>query len=242
MDHNAIKGIIFDYGGTLDTHGTHWVHVLRQGWQAAHMDVPEDVFRQAYVHGERALAMPGAVATCDDFHALLIRKSIAALRSIDNPEQYSDRPENFDIHKVAAVIAAGCDAVAAEHAAASARVLGRLQQRYDLCLVSNFCGNLATVLEAYGLRQYFPHIIESAMVGVRKPDPRIFSIGVTALGLEPDQVLVVGDSIDKDIVPASSIGCHTAWLRGKGWRDTPAAGHHAQYTIDSLEALADALA
>jgi putative hydrolase of the HAD superfamily len=30
-------------------------------------------------------------------------------------------------------------------------------------------------------------------------------------------VLVVGDSFSKDIVPAKSIGCKTAWLKGEGW-------------------------
>ena len=55
------------------------------------------------------------------------------------------------------------------------------------------------------------------MVGVRKPDPAIFRLGVEALGLKPEEVLVVGDSYRKDIVPAESIGCHVLWLKGKGW-------------------------
>lgn len=55
------------------------------------------------------------------------------------------------------------------------------------------------------------------MVGVRKPDPKIFRLGVDALGLKPEEVLVVGDSYKKDIVPAETIGCKVAWLKGKGW-------------------------
>jgi putative hydrolase of the HAD superfamily len=68
-----------------------------------------------------------------------------------------------------------------------------------------------------GIRQYFRGVIESAVVGVRKPDARIFSLGVIALGLEAESVLVVGDSLRKDIEPARSIGCQTAWIKGKGW-------------------------
>jgi putative hydrolase of the HAD superfamily len=52
---------------------------------------------------------------------------------------------------------------------------------------------------------------------VRKPDPKIYALGVEALGLKPEEVLVVGDSFSKDIVPAKSIGCKTAWLKGEGW-------------------------
>ena len=55
------------------------------------------------------------------------------------------------------------------------------------------------------------------MVGVRKPDPAIFALGVEALGLRPEEVLVIGDSYKKDILPARSLGCRTAWLKGKGW-------------------------
>lgn len=79
-----------------------------------------------------------------------------------------------------------------------------------------------------GLRRYFKTIIESAVVGVRKPDPRIFALGVEALSLKPEEVLVIGDSYKKDILPAESIGCHVAWLKGKGWTaDEDAITHPA---------------
>ena len=86
-----------------------------------------------------------------------------------------------------------------------------------MVLVSNFYGNIGAVLREYGINSYFRDVIESAVVGVRKPDPAIFRLGTDALGLPPDEVLVVGDSIGKDIVPARSIGCETAWIEGKPW-------------------------
>ena len=66
----------------------------------------------------------------------------------------------------------------------------------------------------------------SAVVGIRKPDPRIFRLGVDALGLPPKEILVVGDSLKKDILPAESIGCRTAWLKGKGWSAEEDAATH----------------
>ena len=84
-------------------------------------------------------------------------------------------------------------------------------------LVSNFYGNIETVLEDFGVRKYFKAIIESAVMGIRKPDPRIFEHGVKALGVLPDETLVIGDSYRKDIVPAESIGCQAIWIKGKGW-------------------------
>jgi putative hydrolase of the HAD superfamily len=86
-----------------------------------------------------------------------------------------------------------------------------------MVLVSNFYGNVESVLTDFGLRHYFKQIIESAVVGVRKPDPQIFALGVEALGLQAQEVLVIGDSYKKDIVPAESLGCRVAWIKGKGW-------------------------
>ena len=42
-------------------------------------------------------------------------------------------------------------------------------------------------------------------------------MGLSALKLPAENVLVVGDSYKKDIVPAISLGCRVAWLKGKGW-------------------------
>ena len=108
-----------------------------------------------------------------------------------------------------------------EETARSRKVLERLKRDFPLVLVSNFYGNIHTVLEEFGLAGMFSDVIESAVVGVRKPDPRIFILGVTALGVEPDEVVVVGDSFTKDIVPAKKAGCHAVWLKGEGWTDEP---------------------
>ena len=104
-------------------------------------------------------------------------------------------------------------------------VIATLAEKYPLVLVSNFYGNIETILKDFHL-EYFQHIVESAVVGVRKPDPQIFQLGVDALReimgkteeeLPVHDILVVGDSYSKDILPATKIGCQTVWLKGIGW-------------------------
>ncbi|MGL4328168.1 MAG: HAD family hydrolase, partial [Tannerellaceae bacterium] len=56
FDLNKIKGIIFDYGGTIDSNGMHWAEVLWKAYQEVKVPVSYEVFRDAYVHGERTLA------------------------------------------------------------------------------------------------------------------------------------------------------------------------------------------
>ena len=83
--------------------------------------------------------------------------------------------------------------------------------------MSNFYGNIQTILKDFRLFDAFADIVESSVVGVRKPDPAIYQLGVDAMGYDADQVLVVGDSFSKDMVPAKKVGCKAVWLKGEGW-------------------------
>ena len=109
------------------------------------------------------------------------------------------------------------------------QVLSQLRDKgIPMALVSNFYGNVETVLDEMQLRDFFCDVIESAQVGIRKPDPRLYALGVEALRknvlpqhLDESEILVVGDSISKDILPAKSLGCKTAWFKGEGWKKEP---------------------
>ena len=70
-----IKGIIFDYGGTLDSRGVHWSEVLWQGYCQAGVPIDKETFRKAYVEGERALARERIILPQDNFHTLLMKKA-----------------------------------------------------------------------------------------------------------------------------------------------------------------------
>ena len=205
---NNIKGIIFDYGGTLDTDGVHWFHIFRTVY-AQHMpEISEERLREAYVYGERYLATHRVIEPGDDFLTMLKKKVTVQLSDM-----------TIDDEAMAMKIASECDALVRSHMETTRNVLDALSARYPMVLVSNFYGNIHAVLSSYGLDGYFNKVVESAVVGVRKPDPQIFALGVEALGLKPEEIVVVGDSYGKDIKPAHSLGCHTIWIKGQGWSD-----------------------
>lgn len=234
MDVSAIKGIIFDYGGTIDSRGVHWSEVIWQGYLNAGSPVDKDTFREAYVYAERELARARHILPQDDFFTLLLKKLRIEL------EWIVDQGNVFDVEQMAQSVARYCDSAARSCIEEARPVLESLSQRYPMMLVSNFYGNVDSVLRAYDLRRYFRGVIESAVVGVRKPNPTLFRLGVDALELPPEQVLVVGDSLKKDILPALSLGCTAFWLKGKGWTpDEDAQSHPAgpAFTITSLNQL-----
>ncbi|MBN2659846.1 MAG: HAD family hydrolase, partial [Tannerellaceae bacterium] len=96
-------------------------------------------------------------------------------------------------------------------------------------------GNIQAVLADFGVDSFFPSIIESAIVGVRKPDPAIFMLGVEALNLKPSEVTVIGDSYRKDIQPAQSLGCETIWIKGIGWDESEDKIDHPAIITDFSE-------
>lgn len=218
-----IQGIIFDYGGTIDTNALHWSEVLWKGYLHAGVPVSKEEFRQSYVAAERALAKHPYIQPHHNFLDLLnikcdLETKDLVTRAVWNTSE-QDRKEKSN------TVATYCYQYVLQILSMSRPVIAQLAQHYPLVLVSNFYGNIETILKDFQL-EYFQHIVESAVVGVRKPDPKIFQLGVEALrqvtGKTPEElpandILVVGDSYSKDILPATTIGCQTVWLKGIGW-------------------------
>lgn len=209
----GVKGIIFDYGGTIDSGGAHWSEVIWTAWQKAGIAATKEEFRVAYVYAERELARTLHILPHHNFHDLLLIKMRIELQQFSSTGNFPAA----QIEPKAEETARYCYESAKGWVERARPVLEQLSKRYPLVLVSNFYGNVESVLSDFKIEGYFKKIIESAVVGVRKPDPQIFRLGVEALGMKPEDVLVVGDSYSKDIVPAESIGCKVLWLKGKGW-------------------------
>lgn len=210
--------LLFDYGGTLDTAACHWSYVLHEGYTQAGLLLTQEAFRPSYVHGERMLAKHPIIQPTDNFRTLLQRKVRIEVEQLEADGYY--RPESSAARESLIVQVAGwCDDYARSTVQASAKVLEVLAQRHRLVMVSNFYGNLHAVLADYGILHLFSDVIESAVVGVRKPDPAIWRLGVEAVGQPAESVWAIGDSYGKDVVPASQVGCQTVWFKGREWED-----------------------
>jgi FMN phosphatase YigB (HAD superfamily) len=213
----VIKSILLDYGGTIDTNGHHWGEVLWNSYVANNVTISKQAFRDAYVFGEYSLATNPLIKPYHNFLSVL---EIKIQKQFEYLVLHAFLPAaNYEA--LIKKMASDCNQVAADTIHETSKVLAYLSDKYPLVLVSNFYGNIQTVLETFGIKQYFKAIIESAVVGVRKPNPAIFSLGVKALACEPSDCVAIGDSYSKDIVPASSAGCKTIWLKGEGWGDDP---------------------
>ncbi|MBQ0114622.1 MAG: HAD family hydrolase [Bacteroidales bacterium] len=226
MDKINIKGIIFDYGGTIDSRAVHWSEVIWKGYLNAGVNITKEQFRDCYVFAERELARVRHILPNDTFLDLLRKKMAIELGNLVDNGIIAEAPQSL-----CESIAQYCYNAARECVEEARPILETLSSRYPMMLVSNFYGNVDSVLRDFDLRRYFKGVIESAVVGVRKPNPTLFRLGVDAREMEAADVLVVGDSITKDIVPAESLGCKVLWIKGKGWTaDEDAQTHPCMIT------------
>jgi putative hydrolase of the HAD superfamily len=81
-----------------------------------------------------------------------------------------------------------------------------------LVVVSNADGSVERGLRRARLRDFFHEVVDSALVGFEKPDPRIFRHALARVGAQPDRTLHVGDLYHADVMGARAAGVHPLLL------------------------------
>ena len=236
------KTYIFDYGGTLDTGGDHWGRVIWHAYERAGIPVGEERFREAYVFAERKLGNEPIIKPSFTFRETLHTKLQVEM-------------EHLGINEGLTKVLDDLYALTQKQTAASREVLLKLRETATLALVSNFYGNLDTVLQEFHLDNIFDVVVESAAVGIRKPDPAIYKLALelieergkatgrrAKLGNERreergDAVTVIGDSMKNDIQPAKELGLYTIQISGEPWDNINTTGISADRVITNLKEL-----
>lgn len=80
----------------------------------------------------------------------------------------------------------------------------------------------------------------STLWGVAKPDPRFFERMAAELGLDPGEIVYVGDRLDNDVLPAQALGMRAVFIRRGPWGYLHATWpevEQVRYRIDSLTEL-----
>jgi putative hydrolase of the HAD superfamily len=205
----GLRAALFDFGGTLDGDGVHWSTRFHEAYARAGLEVARERFDAAFVEADRRIATR-------------VRPADTGWRELLG-EQVACQMEVLGLGDSALARAVVADTHAAGRAALarSAELLRALRPHLRLGIISNFTGALANVCREEGLLPLLDVIIDSAVEGVSKPDPEIFRIALRRLGLAPGDCLMVGDSFDRDVVPAKRLGLRAVWLRGPSPRPCP---------------------
>jgi putative hydrolase of the HAD superfamily len=79
----------------------------------------------------------------------------------------------------------------------------------------------------------------SAIVGIEKPDIKIFELAIKELAVDPTKAIHIGNRIDTDVIPAKKLGMKTVWVRRGEANPDPSADDlkQADITVNDLSNL-----
>jgi HAD superfamily hydrolase (TIGR01509 family) len=98
-----------------------------------------------------------------------------------------------------------------------------------LAIVANQPLETMRVLEQMGIAKLFEEIIFDSAVGVSKPSLILYRYAARRLRARPDSLVMIGDRLDNDILPAKSLGMTTVWVNNFPLDDTIAVPHVPVY-------------
>ena len=195
-----MKALLFDFGGTLDGDGLTWGQRFFPIYTEAGLAVSRDSFNKAFWKADDELPVKRSLSGLDlaETVALQVADTLATLA-----------PDRADLGKV---VAARFTADCRKAFDRNRPVLKELKKKYRLGIVSNFYGNLEGILEREGLAEYFEVVADSHVVGHTKPSKEIFLYATGRLNLKPEECMMIGDSLPRDMKGAEALGMPHAYL------------------------------
>jgi HAD superfamily hydrolase (TIGR01509 family) len=190
-----IRAVLFDIDGTLldsnDAHAHAWLDALRGHGR----DVPYDLVRSK-------IGMGGD-------------KLLAALAKIDHE---SEEGKSITERRVAILKAHYLADVGPFPGARS--LVDRIRSRGIVCVTATSAkaNDIADLLRAAAVADLMDLVVTSDDVDRSKPDPDLISAAVAKVGMNPDEVLLIGDT-PYDIEAAKRAGVATIAFRCGGWQD-----------------------
>lgn len=218
-----IQALVFDFGGTLDGDGTHWLERTYQFINRHHPEIAREDFDVADREAIKEFAFVETPDGTTDQEGSMLPIGLVATNPI---------VANYSLRETADSIATGifhrlnlsmqlkneyvewfCQG-ASEHLSENREWLKELYGKYKLGVISNNFGNTRGWCDEYNLTPLFDVIIDSTVFGKMKPDASIFEAAISSLSVAPNEAIYVGDSYPADMVGAKKVGMWTAWMVG----------------------------
>jgi len=224
-----IQAILFDFGGTLDSDGTHWFVRMHRILGAMGVTIDYALF------DHYADVAAHDLAKRPDTRKYGMEEMVAALLTHVRDQMHAAGCNGscaWQVKKVTEFFTAESHRFIERNRS----LLRELQGSYRLGCISNNWGNTAGWCAQCRLTSFFETIIDSTVVGFSKPKAEIFAAALKDLALTAAQCVYVGDHFECDVVGAKGVGMTTVWVND-GSKPCPDAGL-VDHRIGSLTELA----
>lgn len=224
MQHSTrCKAILFDFGGTLDSDGEHWLDRFYELYEQAGIEIPQAEIKRVFYNADDLCCSDPEV---NEMGLRPLMKRHVALQfvalNLKNPGKEAEIVDRFCV-KTERILQR------------NAELLKRLKPGRSLGVISNFYGNVETLCREAGLAESLDVILDSVRIGISKPDPEIFRIALGKLNVHPSEAVFVGDSYERDIMPARGLGMKAIWVKGPNPRLPENAGPVSCFISNLLE-------
>jgi HAD superfamily hydrolase (TIGR01549 family) len=223
------RTVLFDFGATLD-YPRHWLDRFLGHYRAAGIELTREQLDPSFDHATRIAYRSSKMLSAYGLTELvdyLVRLQIEFLSrhgALEVREIIGAAAGGMRLPEMAGWITQSFVAESRRGFEVSREVLRTLEGRFRMGVVSNFYGNLGNILAEADLARFFGTVVDSSQVGIFKPDAGIFLAALERLGSAPSETAMVGDSIDKDCLPAQRLGIKGIWLRNPTGVETVGSG------------------
>ena len=206
IDYNAIKVIFFDVGNTLmsidyemvcrelDKNGIHCsASILQRADASARPIISSEV--------NKIKKDPSTDERVFLFTRIIEQLPIEIIEHLDSTKQVAQNLVSILFNEENVMRLWSYVLPDTEEALAEFQAMG-----FHMHVIGNADGLLEQRLVEANLRKYFGIILDSHIVQIEKPDPRIFNIALEAANCEPQEALYVGDIYEIDIIGAKTVG------------------------------------
>ncbi|MGH2444442.1 MAG: HAD family hydrolase [Candidatus Limnocylindria bacterium] len=212
MSTSPLRAVFLDIGDTVMRPNPSWEHVYAMAFEEFGVPVDMDdlhaALRRAYHHGGWGMSEGFDPSEETSFQRTveIDAAAIAELGLQPMPDAFYRRlAELFLVTSHWHIFP---DAYA---------TLTKLQERgLTVGAVSNWVWNLPELLHALDIVQHFDFIAASARIGFEKPHQRIFEWALGEAGVEPENVIHVGDHVGADVEGARAVGIEAVLIDRAG--------------------------
>jgi HAD superfamily hydrolase (TIGR01549 family) len=198
-----IKGITFDFGGTL-----------------AMGDLDKEEYRMRILEYFRSLGFRGGEPQFERARRGMLRRLMKARslnREIRIEDLYQGMLFKLGLHPEREVVDHIHDlyirSFKVDLVPSAVDVLESLNKKYTLAVISNAMSDAPRrAIKRTGLERYLKAVVISRDLGIRKPDREIFRFTLNNLGMEGHEVAHVGDSLGDDVQGAKNAGMRAIWI------------------------------
>jgi len=181
------KAIVFDFWGTLVENGTY--SPIRQVKRILRLD--DMPFSDYVIRLEKAMMLKKYESLKEAFEA------VAA--------EFKIRINEYQLNMLVGLW--NKNWLLAKPYPEAEKVLSELKKKYTLILISNTDNfSVEPVLQKFDFSKYFDKILLSYEQGSLKTEGRMLESALSEMGIPKDEVVVVGDSMESDIMPAERAG------------------------------------